>query len=287
MKRINKTLIFGGIFGITIVTFAIAYEIDGMSAQVFLHPVALLIVFGGSFSAALISMPIKELKRVAIRTYYAIMRPKDDFVFSLREIVRVSVGVNKDIMYLEKESSNIKNAMFREGLNFISMGFKTEDIKRFMEIKKDQNENAIAECSVLFFSMAKMGPAFGLLGTLVGLIILLYYHMGDGNMAKVASSMGVALTATLYGVGLANLIFAPLGDYLQYNAERGAELDNMIIEGVAQIKERRHPVYLLQVLKAYLPREDYAALDEILKQELAASKAKGDTNSKQEPKKAA
>lgn len=276
MGRTNKTLLFGALAGLCIVMFAILYEIKGMSVAVFMHPVALMIVFGGSLSAALVSMPLKELRRVFKRTYYAVTRPKDDFINTLREIVRVSVGANRDVMYLEKQSGNISNSMFADGLNFISMGFKVDDIKRFMEIKKEQNENALGECSVLFFSIAKMGPAFGLLGTLVGLIILLYYHMGDGNMEKVASSMGVALTATLYGVGLANLVFSPLGDYMQYNAERGAELDNMVIEGVIQIKERRHPVYLLQALKAYLPREDYPMLDLIMKEEMAHSRSSKD-----------
>ncbi len=287
MKRMNRTLIIGILLGFSIVTFGILYEIDGMSPKVFLHPVSILVVIGGTIAASLISMPFKELMRVFSRTYYAIKYPKNDFTSTLREIVRVSVSTNKDVLQLEKEISVIKNAMLREGLNFISMGFKTEDIKRYMEIKKDQNENALAECSISFFSMAKLGPAFGLLGTLIGLIILLYYHMGEGNMEKVASSMGVALTATLYGVGLANLIFAPLGDYMQYNAERCAELDNMIIEGVLQIKERRHPVYLLQALKAYLPREDYHILDEIMKQELASIKQKTSAAAQSDTKKAA
>ena len=116
--------------------------------------------------------------------------------------------------------------------------------------------------------MAKMGPAFGLLGTLIGLIILLYYHMSSGNMEKIASSMGIALTATLYGVGIANFVFSPLADYLQYNADRGATLDAMIVEAVIQIKERKHPVYLLQALKSYVPREDYPTIDRIMQNEL-------------------
>jgi chemotaxis protein MotA len=158
--------------------------------------------------------------------------------------------------------------MLRDGISLISMGCKTDDIRRLLDIKKDQNESALGECSVFYYSMAKMGPAFGLLGTLIGLIILLYYHMSSGNMEKVASSMGIALTATLYGVGVANFIFSPLADYLQYNAERGAVQDAMVVEAVMQIKERRHPVYLLQALKSYMPREDYPEIDRIMQSEL-------------------
>jgi chemotaxis protein MotA len=274
VKRLNKTFIIGAILAVSVVVAAILFEIQGMSAAVFLHPAALLIVFGGTLASALISMPFKELRRVIQRTYYAIVFPKDNFIETLQEIVKISVGVNKDVLFLEKQTSETKNIMLRDGLSLIAMGFKTDDIKRFMEIKKDQNENALSECSIFYFSMGKMGPAFGLLGTLVGLIILLYYHMGDGDMEKVASSMGVALTATLYGVGIANMVFSPLADYMQYNSERGAELDHMIIEAVVQIKERRHPVFLLQALKSYLPREDYPALDSLMKTEMAQSRSK-------------
>lgn len=191
---------------------------------------------------------------------------------TLRDILRVSIGINKDVLYLEKLDAEVGNIMFRDGLSMVAMGFKGDDIRRLLEIKKEQNEASLSQCSVLFFNISKMGPAFGLLGTLVGLVILLYYHMGAGNMEKVASSMGVALTATLYGVGLSNLVFQPLAEYLQYNTERGAALDAMVIEGVVQIKERRHPIYLAQTLKAYVPREDYVDIDRIMQQEMAASK---------------
>jgi chemotaxis protein MotA len=267
-KRFNLTLAFGLLLGILIIFGSVAYEIDGASAAVFVHPVAIFIVFGGTLTVSFISTPIDDLKRIVTRTIYVIRFPRNDFRETLRDILHVSVGSSKDVLFLEKFNKTVHNAMFRDGLVLIGMGFKSEEIRRFLEIKKNQNEGALAQCAVLFFNMAKTGPAFGLLGTLVGLIILLYYHMGSGDMAKVASSMGVALTATLYGVGLANLIFQPLAEYMQYNAENGAALDDMVIEGTIQIKERRHPIYLLQALKAYMPREDYDVVERIMKEEM-------------------
>lgn len=282
MKRLNRTLLVGMALGLCIVFGAILGEVDGGNPRVFLHPVALLIVFGGSCAGALVSLPSRELWRVLKRTYWVIRFPKDDFVATLREIVRVSVGMSKDVLFLEKLDTQVGNAMFRDGLGLVGMGFKAEDVRKLLEIKKEQNENALAQCSVLYFNMAKMGPAFGLLGTLVGLIILLYYHMQEGHMDKVASSMGVALTATLYGVGIANLIFQPLAEYLQYNAERGAALDAMVIEGTVQIRERRHPVYLVQALKAYMPREDYPEIDRVVREEMAAAAPKAEAAARKE-----
>ncbi len=268
MKRFNRSLIFGFLFGIVSIVVAIGLEIDGMSAAVFLHPVGIIAVFGGIFATALISAPLHELGRIVQRSYFVIVYPRNDYMPTLREALGVSIGLNRDSQFLDGAEKTLNNAMLRDGISLISMGCKTDDIRRLLDIKKDQNESALGECSVFYYSMAKMGPAFGLLGTLIGLIILLYYHMSSGNMEKVASSMGIALTATLYGVGVANFIFSPLADYLQYNAERGAVQDAMVVEAVMQIKERRHPVYLLQALKSYMPREDYPEIDRIMQSEL-------------------
>jgi chemotaxis protein MotA len=268
VKRLNRSLIFGFLFGIVAIAVAISKEIDGMSAAVFFHPVGIIAVFGGIIATALISAPVSELSRIFMRTYYVIAYPRNNFMPTLREALRVSVGLNRDSQYLETNSDSVKNVMLKDGLAFLAMGYKTEDIRKFLEVKRDQNESSLGECSVFYYSMAKMGPAFGLLGTLIGLIILLYYHMSSGNMDKIASSMGIALTATLYGVGVANLIFSPLADYLQYNAERGAMQDTLIVEAVIQIKERRHPVYLLQALKSFVPREDYAEVDSLMQSEI-------------------
>ncbi len=281
MRRTNRSLIFGLMFGITIIAAAIYVEIDGMSAKVFLHPVGITAVFGGILSTALISAPSHHLWRMLQRTWYVIRFPRNNFLPNLREALQVSIGLNKDSQFLEIHGPKIQNAMLRDGVALISMGYKTEDIRRLLDIKKDQNEAALGECAVFYYSLAKMGPAFGLLGTLIGLIIMLYYHMSAGNMDKIASSMGIALTATLYGVGIANLVLSPLADYLQYNSEHCAMQDSMVIEAVVQIKERRHPVYLLQALKSYMPREDYPEVDRIMQTELLgkdiAGNKKGDS----------
>ena len=278
MRRINKSLIIGLLLGFGAIVSAVFIEIDGMSARVFFHPVGVIAVFGGIIATALISSPFSEILRIFQRTWYVIRFPRNDFMPNLRESIWVSIGLSRDSQFVEVNGQKIKNAMLRDGLALISMGYKSEDIRRLLEIKKDQNESSLGECSVFYYSMAKMGPAFGLLGTILGLIIMLYYHMSSGNMEKIASSMGIALTATLYGVGVANLLLSPLADYLQYNAESCAKQDSMVIEAVVQIKERRHPVYLLQALKAYMPREDYPEVDRIMQDELLRHDTNGKKN---------
>jgi chemotaxis protein MotA len=247
---------------------------------VFLHPIGLIVVFGGILGSALMSTPGKETLRILKRTYFTVTRPRDDFMPVFREAVTFSIGINRDTMYIENNVENVKNAMLKDGLSLILMGYKQDDIRRFLEIKQEENESSMGQCSVFYFGLAKMGPAFGLVGTLIGLIILLYFNMSTGNMDKVASSMGIALTATLYGVMFANLLFSPLADYMQYSAEMSMKQDSLVIEAIMQIKERKHPVYLAQALKCYLPRDDYREIDTIMNTELLRQDSPGSTTQK-------
>jgi chemotaxis protein MotA len=238
------------------------------------------VVFGGILGSALMSTPGKETLRILKRTYFTVTRPRDDFMPVFREAVTFSIGINRDTMYIENNVENVKNAMLKDGLSLILMGYKQDDIRRFLEIKQEENESSMGQCSVFYFGLAKMGPAFGLVGTLIGLIILLYFNMSTGNMDKVASSMGIALTATLYGVMFANLLFSPLADYMQYSAEMSMKQDSLVIEAIMQIKERKHPVYLAQALKCYLPRDDYREIDTIMNTELLRQDSPGSTTQK-------
>jgi chemotaxis protein MotA len=99
------------------------------------------------------------------------------------------------------------------------------------------------------------------LGTLLGLIALLYFQMASQDMSRIASSMGVALTATLYGVSLSNLIFGPLGEYLHSCAQKSARLDEIVLDGALMLRERRGPVYMLQSLRVSLPRHALTEFD--------------------------
>jgi len=274
MTRFNKAFLLGSVLGLAVVWLALKLELGGNSVKIFVNPVAILIVFGGTLACALVSLPFQDLWRVIERTWYAVRNPKTDFLGTAVQVIRLSVETNRDQLYLEKAESIVGHVMLKDSVQLINMGFKSEDLRRFLEVRRDQNESALNQASIFYFSLSKLGPALGLVGTLIGLVILLYYHMGGGNIDKVASSMGVALTATLYGVAMANLIFGPLAEYMQLTAEKSYLLDTLVIEGVVQIKERKHPVYLVQVLKSYIPREDFAKFDLLVRQEI---KRKGES----------
>lgn len=113
----------------------------------------------------------------------------------------------------------------------------------------------------IYRTMAVFAPAFGMLGTLVGLVNMLQ-GMGDSNMAKIGADMAFALLTTLYGVALANLFFKPIAIKFERRTERRVQLMNMIREGVLLIAKGRSPAYIREYLTTFFAHvEDELKLD--------------------------
>jgi chemotaxis protein MotA len=259
--RSNITLLAGMALGFLVLIVAIGMEIGDQSAIVFVHPVALMVVFGGCLTAALIARPIIDLIEALRVTWAAILRPKDEFAATALELIRLSRASASNPILLDEPDKATSNPLIGEALQTLSMGFPKDEVRRHLERRRDDNETSLLGAADLFLWLGRLGPAFGLLGTLLGLISLLYYHMDSGDMTRVASSMGVALTATLYGVALSNLIFGPLGEYLHSCAQKSAKLDDLVLDGALLLRERRGPIYTLQALRVCLPRHALKEFD--------------------------
>jgi chemotaxis protein MotA len=259
--RSNVTLIAGLVMSFAVLMAAISMEIGDESAMVFIHPVAIMVVVGGCVTAALIARPLVDLMEAIRVTWAAIVRPKDEFAATALELIRLSRASVVNPLLLDDPEKATSYPLIGEALQTLSMGFPKDEVRRHLERRRDDNETSLLGASDLFLWLGRLGPAFGLLGTLLGLISLLYYHMDSGDMTRVASSMGVALTATLYGVALSNLVFGPLGEYLHACAQKSAKLDEMVLDGALMLRERRGPLYALQALRVGLPRHALAEFD--------------------------
>lgn len=259
--RQNTTLISGLALGIMVISGAVLLEMGTSGVQILFHPVAILVIFGGIITASLISRPIPDLIEAFKTTWSAIFSPKDEFASTASELIRLAKLSSSDPLLLDEPERGTTNPLITEALQTLSLGFPKEEVRRHLERRRDDNESSLLNASDLFLWLGRLGPSFGLVGTLLGLIAMLYHHMGSGDMSQVASSMGVALTATLYGVSLSSLVFGPLGEYLLACAQKSARLDEIILDGALMLRERRGPVYMLQALRVSLPRHAVAQFD--------------------------
>jgi chemotaxis protein MotA len=143
-------------------------------------------------------------------------------------------------------------------------GLPEEDIREIMETRVENREiREDAEANV-FKTMGTLSPAFGMVGTLVGLVAMLF-AMGaapaegadDVDPAqKLGQAMGIALITTFYGALFANLLFNPIAAKLRSRIEKQSVTQNMIIEGVVMLKNRKHPILVREFLNSYLAPRD-------------------------------
>jgi len=123
-------------------------------------------------------------------------------------------------------------------------------LENAMETTAERHEQAAS----IFATGVAMGPAFGMLGTLVGLVIMLN-GMAD-NPENLGSSMAIAIITTFYGSMLANVVFAPLENTLKVIHQREELCRNMVLEGVMAIAAGANPRFIREKLEFMLPRNE-------------------------------
>lgn len=239
----------GMIIGITVVTAAI---LTGSDITIFFNIPGLLIVLGGTFAATLIKFPMHGVF-VAMPTGFraAFMNDKEQ----PRDYIRIAVSLCKrarknGLPSIEK--NDIRNPFFRKGVQLAADGRDLDYIRKIltMEMARSIERNELG--SKVFTSIGESAPAFGMFGTLVGLVQMLS-QMDDPQ--KIGPAMAVALLTTLYGVLIANLIALPIADKLESKSAAERSLRSLVIECVFQIQQRTNPTEMIEVLEIHLPEK--------------------------------
>lgn len=245
----NLSTLLGMLSGIAIVFFAIF--LTAQDAWAFVNLPGLAIVLGGTFAATLLAYPLREVVNV-FRILWIVLRneklyAKDDQA----ELVTVARQLMQgNLVHAENQLEQVKNPFLRTGLELIINNTPIEDIAELLEwriLKMKIRERAEAQ---IYRTMAVFAPAFGMLGTLVGLVNMLQ-GMGESSMTQIGADMAFALLTTLYGVALANLFFKPIAIKFERRTERRVQLMNMIREGVLLIAKGRSPAYIREYLTTF------------------------------------
>lgn len=241
--------LLGLVIGVSVVTLAI---MTGSEMSIFLNLPGFLIVCGGTFAATLIKFPISGVfVAFFVGTKAAFINEKE----SPREIVDLTMRLVKRARkagLLGLEKVNVQNKFFRKGIQLCVDGRSVDVIRKMMT---REMELAIQRQEVgekVFRAIGESAPAFGMVGTLVGLVQMLS-SMEDPT--TIGRAMAVALLTTLYGVLIAQLIALPISDKLEVKNEIERANRVLIIEAIVQIHDRNNPTAVLDTLEAYLPEK--------------------------------
>jgi len=244
---VDLATIIGIIVSATVI--AIAILLGGSFAQ-FIDIPSVLIVFGGGFAATLIRFPLAGVLKAfktggKIAFTHSKVEPREliEKIAEMGDIVRRSGP-------LGLESVEIDEPSLKKGAQMISDGYDANFIRSSMELERDQFLTRLQEGQRVFKALGDSAPAFGMIGTLVGLVQML------GNMddpSSIGPSMAVALLTTLYGAVISNVVCLPVADKLA--AKIGSEEINqtLAIDGIMSVRDGKSPALIREMLVAYLP----------------------------------
>ena len=223
---------------------------------------SVMIVLGGTIAATAVAFPMKEVLRILGLIGMVFKKPKNIIPLLVDDIVMLANAHRMGMGELVKTMDQIKNYFLKDGVQFIIDGLEEKEIHNLLETREYyRSEREIQEANL----MNKMGifaPAFGLVGTLIGLVFMLFAMgnqdaTGGGNPAgALGGAMGVALITTFYGAVLANLIFIPFSEKIKSRNNASAIEAAIIMEGVKLINDKRHPLIVREHLNSFLPPRD-------------------------------
>ena len=244
-----------GRIGVLIGTVLAIVVIGMVNNTPFLSIEGLAIVIGGSIANALLSYSAQDVRQ-AFTAIRALLDRKRDRRHGLhRDIMRIImwsyVVQSQDFIGLEKESARITTEpLQRYGLDLVVSGYEPEKIREMMEtITEAEFERRCAPVTVLR-NMAATAPAFGMVGTLIGMVMIM--HNAGADLAHIESGLAVAMLSTLYGLLVARLLCLPAADKLLRHEESEHFRNYVIIEGLTLLAEKHKPSYVQDRLNSFL-----------------------------------
>lgn len=218
---------------------------------IFIDPGSIMIVGGGTLAAILISFPLKNVVGVFKILKNVFGREISDAGAYISAVVRLAHKARKEsILSLQEDAKNVNNRIMRMGLQLVIDGQPPEIVRAVLETELEGILVRHDEGARIFKSMGRFSPAFGLIGTLIGLISML--RSLSGGTENLGPGMAVALVTTFYGALSSNLFFLPIADKLENRSEKEVQQVRIIIEGVLMIQEGGNPRLIEQKLNAHL-----------------------------------
>lgn len=214
---------------------------------------SIFITFGGSFACTMIFFSIKDFFNSIKAMGIAIKAMPSKETETIRSIIDLSNIARKEgLLALEEAANNLDDEYLKKGVLLIVDGTDPELVRAIMETEMIGVDNRHKKVIQFYDTLAAMGPAWGMIGTLIGLINMLK-NLSD--ISSVGPNMSVALITTLYGSILANWIASPISGKLKYNNDIEMMLKEVTIEGLLSIQAGENPRVIEKKLESFLSPE--------------------------------
>ena len=224
--------------------------LEGGAASSLVNGPAAMIVFGGTIGAIMVQAPLSTFMHALRMAGWIVVPPRLDADRAIDNIVSWSNIARKEgLLGLETVSETEEDAFARKGLQLLVDGSEPEVMRNILEVEVDAREHRDLQGAKLFDSMGGYSPTIGIIGAVMGLIQVMN-NLSDPS--QLGHGIAVAFVATIYGVGIANLVLIPVGNKLKSLVHAQTQFRSMIIEGVISIAEGENPRNIETKLQGYL-----------------------------------
>jgi chemotaxis protein MotA len=247
-QKIDRGTIFGVLLAVAGVIAGLL--LDGGTLRQILQPTAALIVLGGTFGAVMVQFPSRTVKETLTQLRYAFINDNPLSRDYIQNITDYCLQVRKHgILSLDQRLDDITDPFLRKSLTFAIDGLPIRELRTIMEIDLDLYEEQEEEIPHVLESAGGFAPTFGIIGAVVGLIQVMQRM---DNISEIGKGIAVAFVSTLYGIGVANLLFLPLAGKLKTRLRQRQLMREMTLEAVILILEGISARALKERMEAYL-----------------------------------
>ena len=252
--------LLGIIIGLVMLVYGIIDNAGVSGAVHYLDPASAIITFGGAFSATLASHSLQDFIN-GLKSFALVFKvPALNTADMIKKIIDLSNVARKEgLLSLEEAAAEMDEAFLKKGILLIVDGTDPDLVRAIMETELVILEDRHKGCIGFWDTLGAMGPAWGMIGTLVGLVNMLY-NMADPS--ALGPAMAVALITTLYGSLLANWICTPVSNKLKADNASEMLLKEVMIEGLLSIQAGENPRVIEEKLKSFLAPKDRTFGDE-------------------------
>ncbi len=215
------------------------------------------IVLGGMIASIFVAFPLPHVIALG-KAIGAVLKPADDKMGPLvDEACAIAEVARKGASDLEKSVDGIKTYFFKDGVQLVVDGMGADEVVEIMETRIEFREKREKLQTDMLKAMGDLSPAWGMVGTLIGLVLMLAGFGEPGGADNLGAGMAAALITTFYGAVFANLFFLPMAQKMGNKTNITSMSAALLVEAAKLIAQKKHPLIVREKLNSYIPPNEW------------------------------
>ena len=250
--------ILGILSGLSLIVAAIFLKGDLSS---FYNAAGFMIVLGGTVASTLLTFPLRDVMKALKAAFFVLFEPKTDSNNMVKTMIQLSKLSRKSgLAALSK--IQINNPILKKGCDLIADGAEEGIIRNALRTEIESLKHRHLNIQDVFIKMATFAPAFGMIGTLIGLVQMLN-HLS--NPSGIGPAMAIALLTTFYGVLLSTLFFLPIAGKLKIRTMAEVIDLEIIFEGAISILQNNNSLMVFEKLSSFIPAKERTLTEKLVR----------------------